>query len=109
MQIPATEVDSFVEQLSRTFLDRIQVQGWTSQHHNAFKETAAEVIRGMQRPSLTFDAERDALDRAISRFCWVKLPGPTGVSSLTTSTAAEQQNPCTTCIRLKLPICTCVF
>lgn len=103
------KVDEFAELLLQSFLDRISVQGWTREHYFAFKEAAAVVIRGMQRPRLVFDAERDFLDRAISRFRWVELLGPTGLSSLTTSTAAKQQNPCITCGEAKLPICTCVL
>ena len=109
VQITATEVDEFVELLLQSFLDRIPVQGWTREHYFAFKEAAAVMIRGMQRPRLVLDAEQDFLDQAISHFRWVELPGPTGISSLTTLTAAKQQNPCITCEETKLPICTCVL
>lgn len=70
-QLPTkTEVDEFAELLLQSFLHRIPFHGWTTEHYFAFKEAVAVVIRGMQRPRLVFDAERDFLDWAISRFRW---------------------------------------
>lgn len=109
VHITATEVDKVTELLLQSFVDRVPVPGWTREHYLEFKEAAAVVIRGMQRPRLVVDAERDFIDWAISRFRWFELPGPTGVSSLTTSTAAKEQNPCITCEDAKFPICTCVL
>lgn len=108
MQMIAVESEEFTERLWQAYLKRVSGVAWPDEHHGAFKEAVTEVTQGIQRPRLVLDAQRDFIDRAVSRFHWVELPVPPGVPSLTTSTAAKEQNPCLACRAVKLPICICV-
>jgi len=109
VQLTATEFHEFTELLLQSFSRRALVLGLMEEQYYVIREAVTEVMWGFQQPRLVLDAQRDLLDRGISRLHWFEFPVPTGVSSLTTLTAARQENPCITCQAGKLPICTCIL
>lgn len=110
MQLTATEFHEFTELLLQSFSRRALVLGLMDEQYYVIREAVTEVMWGFQQPRLVLDAQRDLLDRGISRLHWFEFPVPPGVLSPTRLlTAAKQENPCITCRAGKLPICTCIL
>ncbi len=108
VQLIPEELNKFTEHLLDFCLSRIPGLGQRQEDYTVVRKAVTEAIDGIQRPRLVLDAQRDMIDRTVSRFHWVHLFDTTVVPSLTPSTAANQENPCIECRADELPFCICV-